>query len=69
MLQKSIVDGLPMLSCSHGHVICVDSSAQMTALAHQIGGIVTALAAHMQSVEKSIVDLKKAVENSSAPKP
>ncbi len=57
-----------MLTCSHGHVVCVDSSAQLAALTHQIAGIVTALATHMQGVEKSLGELKKVVENSSLPK-
>lgn len=67
-LQKSTIDGLPMLTCSHGHVVCVDSSSQIAAFAHQLTAIVTALATHMQGIEKSLGELKKTVENSSLPK-
>jgi hypothetical protein len=67
-LQKSTIDGSPMLTCSHGHVVCVDSSAQFAALNHQLITIVTNLATHMQAVEKSLVELKKAIENLSVPK-
>jgi hypothetical protein len=63
MMQRSTIDGLPMLSCSHGHVICVDSSAQLASFARQLTSIVTALATHMQAVENNLADLKKAVEN------
>jgi len=52
-----------MLTCSHGHVICVDSSTQLAAFARQLTAIVTALATHMQAVEKSLGDLKKTIEN------
>jgi hypothetical protein len=68
-LQKSTIDGLPMLTCGHGHVVCVDSSAQLATFTHQLTTIVTALATHMQGVEKSLTELKKAIESSSLPKP
>jgi hypothetical protein len=68
MMQRTSVDGLPMLTCTHGHVICIDSSTQLATFAHQLTAIVTALATHMQAVEKSLADLKKSVENLSSPK-
>jgi hypothetical protein len=68
-LQKATIDGLPMLTCSHGHVVCVDSSAQLAAFTHQLTAIVTALATHMQGVETSLGELKKAVENLPVSKP
>jgi hypothetical protein len=68
MMHRTTVDGLPMLTCTHGHIICVDSSAQLANFTHQLTSIVTALATHMQAVEKSLADLKKSVENLSSPK-
>jgi hypothetical protein len=68
MMHRTTVDGLPMLTCTHGHIICVDSSAQLAAFARQITSIVTALASHMQAVEKNLADLKKSVETLSPPK-
>lgn len=68
MMQRTSIDGLPMLTCTHGHVICVDSSTQLATFARQLTAIVTALATHMQAVEKSLTDLKKSVENLSSPK-
>lgn len=63
MMQRSTIDGLPMLTCTHGHVIGVDSSAQLATFTRQLTSIVTALATHLQAVEKNVDDLKKAVEN------
>jgi len=57
-----------MLTCTHGHVICVDSSTQLATFTCQLTAIVTALATHMQSVEKNLAELKKAVDNLSLPK-
>jgi hypothetical protein len=69
MLQKTIVSGLPLITCGHGHVVCVDSSAQLATFTHQITSIVTALATHMQAVEKTLAELKKSIDNLSFPKP
>jgi hypothetical protein len=69
MMHKTIVDGLPMLTCTHGHVICVDSSTQLATFARQLTSIVTALATHLQAVEKNLAELKKTVEDLSLPKP
>jgi len=63
MMQRTTIDGLPMLTCSHGHVICVDSSTQLAIFTRQLTSIVTALATHMQAVEHSLAELKKAIEN------
>ena len=68
MMHRTTVDGLPMLTCTHGHIICVDSSTQLAAFARQLTSIVTALATHMQAVEKNLADLKKSVETLSPPK-
>jgi len=68
MMHRTTVDGLPMLTCTHGHIICVDSSAQLAAFARQLTSIVTALATHMQDVEKGLMELKKVVDNLSFPK-
>lgn len=68
MLQKTVVSGLPLITCSHGHVVCIDSSAQLATFTHQLTSIVTALATHMQAVEKTLAELKKTVENFSLPK-
>ena len=68
MMHRTTVDGLPMLTCTHGHIICVDSTAQLASFTRQLTSIVTALATHMQAVEKSIAELKKSVENLSSPK-
>jgi hypothetical protein len=63
MMQRTTMDGLPMLTCGHGHVICVDSSTQLATFTRQLTAIVTALATHIQFVEKSLAELKKAIEN------
>jgi hypothetical protein len=68
MMQRTTVDGLPMLTCSHGHVICVDSSTQLATFTRQLTAIVTALATHMQALEGNLSELKKSVENHSLPK-
>jgi hypothetical protein len=68
MVHRTTVDGLPMLTCAHGHIICVDSSTQLANFTRQLTSIVTALATHMQAVEKSLMELKKVVDNLSLPK-